>query len=261
MDLELTGKVVFIPGGSKGIGLACAKAFAQEGAKVAIAGRTAETLEAAVRQLHAEGFKVHSERADLRDIETLRAAVARLEEALGPVDVLVNSAGAAPHYAPGSSDPDRWAAGIENKYYPAVHAMEVIVPAMAARGGGVVVNIVGTGGKVPDPVHMPGGAANAALLLVSAAMARSWGHRGVRVNAINPGPTETDRVANSLLVRSQTSGRAIDEIRKERELAIPLGRYGKPEEVASMALFLASARAAYVTGVSIALDGGASASP
>lgn len=180
MDLELRGRVVFIFGGSKGIGLACAKAFALEGAKVAIAGRSAQNLEAAVRELEAEGLKVHAECADLRDIEVLEAAVAHLEASLGPVDVLVNSAGAAAHYAPNSPDHGRWAAGMQNKYFPAIHAMEVIVPRMAARGGGAVVNIAGMDGRIPDPMHMPGGAANgtdACFRSHGQGLGASWGAR------------------------------------------------------------------------------------
>lgn len=261
MDLEMKGKVIFIPGGSRGIGFACARAFALEGAQVAIVGRSAENLETARRELATEGLAVLAECADLRDIDALKAAVARVEASLGPIDVLVNSAGAALHYPPDSSDQGRWAAGMQNKYFPTVHAMDLIVPAMAARGAGAVVNIVGMGGRVPDPMHMPGGAANAALMLVSAAMARAWGQRGVRVNAINPGPIETDRVAEKLRVRSEATGKSVEEVRSERLSTIPLRRYGKPEEVASMALFLASARAAYVTGATVALDGGASALP
>ncbi len=261
MDLELKGKVVFIPGGGGGIGLACARAFAREGAKVAIAGRSAEKLEAAVRALDAEGLIAHAECMDLRDLAVLEAAVVRLEASLGPVDVLVNSAGSAAHYAPSSADHGRWAAGMQDKYLPAVHAMEIIIPRMAARGGGAVVNIVGIGGKVPDPMHMPGGAANAALMLVSAAMAKAWGHCGVRVNAINPGPIETGRLDKSLRVRSEATGKSREELKSERESSIPLRRFGKPEEVASMALFLASARAAYVTAATVAIDGGVSAIP
>jgi len=261
MDLELQGKVVFIPGGSRGIGLACARAFALEGAVVAIAGRSADSLESAVRQLGEESLKVHAETVDLRDIESLQAAVDRVEAALGPLDVLVNSAGAALHYAPNSTDHRRWTAGMENKYFPAIHAMEIIIPRMAERGTGVVVNIAGLGGRVPDPMHMPGGAANAALMLVSAGMARSWAHRGVRVNTINPGPIETDRVSDSLRVRSESTGKSFEQVRAEREARIPSGRYGRPEDVAWMALFLASSRAAHVTGATIALDGGESGLP
>lgn len=261
MELELKGKVVFIPGGSRGIGFACARAFALEGARVAIAGRSAENLEAAVRELAADDLMVHAECADLRDVQALKAAVARIEVAVGPIDILVNSAGAAAHHAPDSTDHGRWLAGIQDKYLPAIHAMDVIVPGMAGRGSGAVVNIAGMGGRIADPMHMPGGAANAALMLVNAAMARAWGHRGVRVNAINPGPIETDRVSSKLRVQSQVTGKSLEQLRADRESSIPLRRYGMPEEVASMVLFLASARAAYVTGATVALDGGISAVP
>lgn len=261
MDLELRGKVVFIPGGSKGIGLACASAFAQEGATVVIASRGPENLDTAVRALDAQGWKVHAECVDLREVESVKDAVERVEAALGPIDILVNCAGAAAHHAPNDADPQRWADGMRDKYFPAIHAMDVIVPRMAARGGGAVVNIAGMGGKAPTPTHMAGGAANAALLLASAAMAKAWGPHGVRVNAINPGPVDTERAASSLRVRAQVSGKTQQQERAEREAAIPLRRFGQPDEVASVVVFLASARASYLTGASIPMDGGVNAAP
>lgn len=261
MDLELKGKVVLVTGGSKGIGLACARAFALEGAKVAIAARNPDTLQAAAHALRAEGLTVHAQCIDLRDIPALHEGIGLVETALGGIDILVNSAGAARHHAPDSTDFDRWAIGMRDKYLPYIHAMDAVIPRMAARGGGAVVNIVGTGGKVATITHMPGGAANAALMLASAALAKAWGAKGVRVNVINPGATETDRLIAQLHVNAEAAGKSIEDMRAEASARIPLGRYGAPEDVASMALFLASARASYVSGAVVAVDGAASATP
>ena len=261
MELELQGKVVLITGGSRGIGLACARAFAQEGARVAIAARSADSLDTAVQTLAAEGHAVHAERIDLSDAPAVRAGVDRVEAALGRIDILVNSAGTSKHHAPGSNDSGRWIQSMHDKYEPTVHAIDAVVPRMAEHGGGAVVNIVGTGGKVAMPTHMAGGAANAALLLVTVSLAKVWGPRGVRVNAINPGPTETDRLAASLRVKAQASGRSVEAQRAEGIAHIPLGRFGKPGDVASLVLFLASAQASYITGAIIPVDGGANAAP
>jgi NAD(P)-dependent dehydrogenase (short-subunit alcohol dehydrogenase family) len=261
MELELQGKVVLITGGSRGIGLACAKAFAAEGARVAIAGRSADALNNAVRALQADGYVVHSESIDLNDTHALQQGLARVEAVLGQIDILVNSAGASKHHSPDSTDSGRWIQGMQDKYVPMLNAIDAVVPRMAARSGGVVINIVGIAGKVASPTHMAGGGANAALLLVSASLAKIWGPKGVRVNVINPGPTETDRLLASLSVKAKVAGKSLDEQRFEGVSRIPLGRFGQPEDVASMAVFLASARAAYVSGAVIPIDGGANAAP
>jgi NAD(P)-dependent dehydrogenase (short-subunit alcohol dehydrogenase family) len=127
---------------------------------------------------------------------------------------------------------------------------------MVARGQGAIVNIIGSGGRVASPVHLPGGAANAALMLASAGLANAWGRRGIRVNAINPGATLTERVQGRLQAEAEMSGKAIEDLRKAMEDRIPLGRIAAPEEIADAALFLASARASYVTGALLTMDGG-----
>ncbi|WP_349654565.1 SDR family oxidoreductase [Ramlibacter sp. 2FC] len=253
--------MVLITGGSKGIGFECARAFAREGARVAIAARNPVTLAAAVDSLQSEGIQAHAECVDLRDATSLNAAVGRIEAAVGPIGVLINSAGAARHHTPDSTDSERWLAAMQDKYLPYVHAMDAVVPRMAARGTGAVVNIVGTGGKVASVTHMAGGAANAALMLVSAAFAKAWGPKGVRVNVINPGATETQRLSAQLEVKAAASGKSVGEIRAEAASSIPLGRYGAPRDVAATAVFLASAPASYINGASVAVDGGTTSLP
>jgi len=257
MDLELAGKVVVVTGGSRGIGLACARAFAVEGAKVAIMARTQTALLEAATELAGAGLAVHTECVEMGDAQAVQAAIERIEVAVGPIDVLVNSAGAAKYHPVDSTDSTRWADGMRDKYMPTVTALDAVIPRMAQRGRGAIVNIAGTGGKLANPLHIAGGAANAALLLVSATAAKAWGHRGIRINAINPGPIETDRAKAALRVKSETSGRPEDELRAEVAARLPLGRYGQPQEVAAVAVFLASARASFITGASVAVDGGA----
>ena len=257
MDLELNGKVVLITGGSLGIGYSCAERFAAEGAKVAIVSRQQVNLDAAVKSLATKGYQVLAIAADLVKADEAVRMVSEAEKALGPIDVLVNSAGAAKRYAPDDLTMAAWHEAMDAKYFTYVHAMQAVLPGMAARGRGNVVNIIGQGGKIARPTHMPGGAANAALMLVSAGMANAYGEKGIRVNAINPGSTETQRVKGGLSVEAKRLGISEAEVRAAAEQAIPLGRYGRPEEVADVAVFLASARASYVTAACIAMDGGA----
>jgi len=261
MQLELQDKVVLITGGSKGIGLACARAFLNEGARVAIAARNQDSLYLAVKTFSSEGYKVHAERINLNNISEVKSGVNRIEDSLGQINVLVNSAGSSKHHDPMSYDSERWIQGIEDKFIPTMQIIDTVIPRMAHNGGGAVINIIGVGGKVAMPSHMAGGAANAALILVTASLAKVWGPSGVRINAINPGPNETDRLKASLKVKAQTSNISVEQQRFKSVSNIPLGRFGCPDDVASLALFLASARASYITGAIIPVDGGAYATP
>ncbi|MGC2520588.1 MAG: SDR family oxidoreductase [Burkholderiales bacterium] len=259
MDMDLTGQVVLVTGGSKGIGLACAEAFAAEGARVAINSRSRDNLAAAERALGAKGHAVAAIAADLTDPEAAAEMAAEVERRLGAIDVLINSAGAARRYAPENLDVQAWHAAMDSKYFTTMHAIQAVLPGMAARRRGVIVNIVGQGGKVASPSHLPGGSANAALMLVSAGLASAYGRAGIRVNAINPGITLTERAKSGFEVEAKRLGISEEEARQRGEKNIPLGRFARPEEVAAVAVFLASGRASYVTGAVIPMDGGAAA--
>jgi NAD(P)-dependent dehydrogenase (short-subunit alcohol dehydrogenase family) len=128
---------------------------------------------------------------------------------------------------------------------------------MAARGHGAVVNVIGAGGKVANPVHLPGGAANAALMLATTGLAAAYGPKGVRINGINPGATLTGRVQEGLAVEARMTGLGADELLARSQARLPLRRYGTPEEVARVVVFLASDAASYVTGAILPMDGGA----
>jgi NAD(P)-dependent dehydrogenase (short-subunit alcohol dehydrogenase family) len=252
MDLNLTGKVVLITGGSKGIGLACARAFLGEGAKVAIASRARENLERAAQSLGSVVWAA----ADLTRPEAGSELVRAVESKLGPVDVLVNSAGAAKRTLPEDLDAQAWHAAMDAKYFTYIHAMQAVLPAMAARGAGNVVNIIGMGGKVATSYHLPGGAANSALMLATVGLANVYGPKGIRINAINPGATLTDRVKEALKLEAQVRKTSQEEVLAQGQARVPLRRYASAEEVADVALFLASDKASYVTGALIPMDGG-----
>jgi NAD(P)-dependent dehydrogenase (short-subunit alcohol dehydrogenase family) len=256
MELGLEGAVVLITGGSKGIGFACAGAFAAEGARVAIAARNLEVLTAARDRLASGGHDVYACRADLTSSEAARGLVAEVEDAVGPIAVLVNSAGAARRHLVEQLDAAAWQQGMSAKYFPYIHAMDAVRPGFISRRRGVIVNIIGAGGKYGQPQHLAGGAANAALMLVTVGLAHALGPHGIRVNAINPALTFTDRLKHALTLEAGALGVSEEALLERNQARIPLGRYARPEEVAAVAVFLASAQASYVTGAIVPMDGG-----
>lgn len=257
MELGLSGKVVLITGGSKGIGLACAAAFLVEGARVAIASRSAENLAFAQAHLQQFGGAVTTVRADLTRAEDAVTMAAVVEQQLGPVDVLVNSAGAARRTQPGDLTPSAWHDAMDAKYFTYIHAMDAVLKRMVARRQGAVVNIIGLGGKVAGPFHLPGGAANSALMLATVGLANAHAGSGVRINGINPAGTRTERLDAAVALEARVKGITEAEVLREKASQIPLGRLAAPEEVAHVALFLASEKASYVTGAIIPMDGAA----
>lgn len=254
MDLGLNGKVALVTGGSKGIGFACAQALVAEGARVGIVSRSKANVDSALERL--PGAVGHA--ADVTDEGGAVAAIEAIEAALGPVDILVNSAGSACRTPADELDPSAYRAAMDAKYFSYVNVIDPIVKGMAARGGGVIVNIIGNGGKVASPIHIAGGAANAALMLVTAGLANAYAGRGVRVVAVNPGLTGTGRVAEGMAADARLQGISKDEALGRALARIPMGRLAEPEEVAAVVAFLASAKASYVTGVSVSMDGASS---
>ena len=257
MDLGLGQQHVLITGGSKGIGLACARGFLHEGARVSLVGRNSVTLAAARESLSREfpAAKVWTHAADLQDAAQAAAMLDAVEHEGGPLHVLVSSAGAAKRTPPDDLTPQAWHDAMQAKYFTTIHVMDPLIKRMAQRGSGAVVNVVGAGGKVASPIHLPGGAANAALMLVSAGMAAAYGPKGVRVNAVNPGLTLTDRLKEGMAADARLQNITPEEASARARAKLPLGRMAEPEEIANAVVFLASPRASYITGAILAMDG------
>jgi NAD(P)-dependent dehydrogenase (short-subunit alcohol dehydrogenase family) len=256
MDVGLTGRVVVITGASKGIGLACAAAFAREGAKVVGVSRDLTHLHTAQHELRLAGLHMDVTAADLRESVAAQMVTDYVENEFGPIEVLVNCAGAARRTPVNELHSDAMHAAMQAKYFTYMHMIDPVIRHMAARGHGSIVNVVGQGGRQANPLHIGGGAANAALMLASVGYANAYASRGVRVNVINPGMTHTGRVQEGLQAASRASGRPVDELLAQQLAEIPMGRMAEPEEVANVAVFLASPLAGYVTGAIIPMDGG-----
>lgn len=256
MDLGLAGRHVLVTGASRGIGFACVQAFLAEGAKVTMLSRDENALSAAAQSLDAGG-RVLWRAADLRDPVSALAALESAEAGagFGALDVLVNCAGAARRRPPDELDAAAWNDAMQAKFFSYIHIMSPAVQRMAARGAGCVVNVVGAGGKVANPTHLAGGAANAALLLASAGMAAAYARQGVRINALNPGQVATDRLRQRHEAEARLAALEGRPPPAAPGAALPLGRPAEPREIADMVVFLASPRASYVTGATIAMDG------
>jgi NAD(P)-dependent dehydrogenase (short-subunit alcohol dehydrogenase family) len=244
-------KVVFITGGSKGIGLACAKQFVSHAAKVIISSRTQANIDQALKELPgASGFS-----AELSDENQAAELVTHIEQEFGSIDVLVNSAGAAKRTPLAELGPAAWRAAMDAKFFTTINVLDPVVKSMAARGQGVIINIIGSGGKVASPTHLPGGSANAALMLATAGLGSAYASSGIRVLGINPGLTETGRVQSGMEAEARSSGISVEQALENAIRKIPIGRLARPEEVAHLVLFLASDKASYLTGTTITMDG------
>lgn len=262
MNLELDNLHVLITGGSKGIGLACARGFLAEGARVTLVSRTMETLLAAQATLMAEfacepgaSPRVNVVAADLRDATDAERAVEAIERDFGPVDVLVNSAGAAKRTPAAELTAASWHDAMQAKFFTYIHVINPLIKKMGERGRGAVVNVIGSGGKVAAVTHLAGGSANAALMLASAGLAAAYAGKGVRVNAVNPGLTLTERLHDGMEAEARQQGISMEEALTRAKATRPLGRIAEPSEIADAVVYLASNRASYITGAVVAMDG------
>jgi len=255
VDLELKGKTALVTGASKGIGRAVAEALAAEGCELHLCARTEAQLQAAKGALEQRrGAKVTIHPLDL----SKRGAPRKLADAVGPIDLLVNNAGAIPAGSLGDIDEDRWRAAWDLKVFGYIDLSRVVLAGMAARGRGVIVNVIGLAGVRPDGGYIAGSAGNAALNAFTRALGGEAIDKGVRVVGVNPGLVTTERLITLMEARAQ---KILGDRKRWRELTeyLPLGRPAEPEEVADVVAFLASARAAYVNGVVLDIDGGVGA--
>ena len=254
MDLGLKGRFALVTGGSMGIGKAAALALAAEGCRVAIAARGAEALARAASEM---GEGALTAQADCTKPEDIRRMVEEVLGRFGRIDILVNSIGAAKsgHFLE-LSDED-WRESLELKLFGIVRACREVVPHMQRGRWGRIVNVIGHRGRQPESQAMPAGVANAGLINFTKALADDVVSDGILVNGVSPCPMETRRLDYMVRARAQMTGASEEEARGEFLRDIPIGRFARPEEIAPLIAFLASERNSYITGTTIAIDGGA----
>jgi 3-oxoacyl-[acyl-carrier protein] reductase len=242
ISIDLTGKVAFVTGSTRGIGLAIARAMHGAGAKVAIVGRDAERARAVAAEL---GERTAGVGCDVAVAEQVEAALAAAESALGPIDVLVNNAGLTrDNILLRLSDAD-WDAVLDANLKGAFHTTRAVIKGMMKRRRGRIINVTSIVGLVGNKGQSNYAASKAGLIGFTKSVAKEYAGRGILANCIAPGYIETD----------MTSG--LPDAAKATLLQdIALGRLGRPEDVAGAALFLASDLAAYITGQVLVVDGG-----
>ncbi len=251
---RLSGKVAFITGGGTGIGRACALAFAAEGAQIALAGRRKEPLAAVKREIESSGGNVLAVTCDVADHKAVDAAIARVVLHFGHLNVIVNNAGAVMVGTAEETSEEDWSRVLATNLTGTFLVSRAAIPALRKSGGGSIVNIGSYLGIVARRQRAAYCAAKAGVAGLTRAMALDHAQDNIRVNCVCPAIVETEMALLSL-----SKARDPEATRKQRIAELPLGRFGKPEDIALMALYLASDESSWVTGTVIPIDGGQTA--
>jgi NAD(P)-dependent dehydrogenase (short-subunit alcohol dehydrogenase family) len=243
----LKDKVAVITGGGTGIGKATAQLFAQEGAKIVLAGRRRDPLAAAATTITESGGKAEVVLTDISSPSQVQNLFNRVVSIFGRIDILFNNAGV---FTSGKMahdfDEDEWERTININLFGTIYCSKYVVPHLLQGGGGVIINCSSVSGWVPQRLQAPYNVSKAAIEMLSKCMCLELGPSNIRVNSICPNLTETDMAAGAIAVNG----------REKYELAIPLRRIGQPIDIANAALFLASHRSNWVSGNSLFVDGG-----
>jgi NAD(P)-dependent dehydrogenase (short-subunit alcohol dehydrogenase family) len=252
----LAGRVAVVTGGSAGIGAATVRALAAAGAAVGFSARNPTAVAAFERDVAATGAKVLGVAADMSVPEQIDAFLGRVGDELGPIDILVNNAGSGGSPEFQHTTDESWRELFDLNLMAAVHATRAVLGGMGERGWGRVVMVSSVAGKAPGTPPIDYAASKVAMVAVAKGLARRHGRDGVLVNSVLPGMVMTAMWERAVGRIAGETGSSVDEVMANIADGIPVGRFGAPEEVASLIAFLASDAASYINGAAIDIDGG-----
>lgn len=257
MDLGIKGKIAIVSGASTGIGAAVAARLISEGARLVACARNEARLLKTVQNIKAErGGEILGFAADCAKQKDVDELVKFAVSSFGGVDILVNLLAGPKAAEFFQLSDDDWHDGFNLKLMGQIRCARAVFPHMKAKNWGRIINVIGTHGHQPHAYLMSAGVVNAGLLNFTKALAELGAPHGILVNAVNPGPIETERMEYVLSAKSMQHNISIQEARRQWEQGTLLKRYGIPSEIAAVVAFLASDIASYVTGTSIDVDGG-----
>lgn len=258
MNVGLHGKVAMVAGASRGLGHGVARMLAREGALVSMASRDEEAIRGAAERIAQEtGTQTLGSALDLRDANAVAAWHSATVDAFGGVDLLFANTGGPPAGTTLSFDDEAWRDAFDLLVLSVLRMVRLVVPTMHARGGGAIVFSTSSAVKEPIANLALSNIVRASVAAMSKTLANELAPQGIRVNQLLPGRIDTDRVRHLDALRSEATGVPPADVRSRFEQAIPLGRYGDPDEFGQAAVFLLSDAARYITGASLHCDGGA----
>jgi 3-oxoacyl-[acyl-carrier protein] reductase len=256
VDLGLKNRTALVLGASGGLGGAIATALAAEGARVAVAGRSREAVDRTVAAITEVGGQAIGLTWDLADLSAIEPNVRRVESELGPVDILVNNTGGPPPTPVAGQSAEAWRQQFEAMVLSVITLTDRVLPGMKERGWGRIITSTSSGVVAPIPNLGMSNTLRMSLVGWSKTLASEVGRHGITVNVILPGRIATSRIRFLDEKKAEREGRDVADVVKDSTGAIPLGRYGDPQEYGDAAAFLASERASYITGSVLRIDGG-----
>lgn len=257
MDFGLSGKTALVIGGGSGLGAASARALSQEGAHVVLVGRRPEVLAASAAQMSGKSTQIVW---DVSDPDTAAKKIADIRAQAGPITILVNNTGGPPP-SPAAGQPlDLWSSHFRAMVLSLIAITDAVLPDMLSAGWGRIVTIASSGVVAPIPNLALSNALRGSLVGWSKTLSHELAPKGITVNMALPGRILTDRLRNIDEAKAKRESRTMESVARESLAAIPIGRYGDPDEFGAAVAFLASRQAAYITGSMVRIDGGMIAS-
>jgi len=256
MDLGIKGKIALVMASSRGLGQAMAVSLAREGVKVAVTGRNPEGLQKSVELIQAAGGEALALSWDVSDASVIDSMVSRVEQELGPIDILINNTGGPPPTLAAGQDPALWQKSFNDMVLSLIAITDRVLPGMRQRKWGRIITSTTSGAIAPIKNLAISNTLRAALLAWSKTLSAEVANDGITVNVIMPGRIATDRLRQLDEAKAKREGANYDDVVKEMLKQIPMGRYGDPKEYGDAAAFLVSQNASFITGTVMRVDGG-----